>query len=79
MREGDDVGLFPKGKERKSSYEKICHEVDQIHQEWEYAKRQLDDVTDPDLVDSAIYHLKAVEKRYIFLIKELKAYKSQAM
>jgi hypothetical protein len=32
----------------------------------------LDSVTDPDLVDHAIYSMEAAEKKYIYLLKQAK-------
>ncbi|SMO59507.1 Protein of unknown function [Melghirimyces algeriensis] len=67
--------LLISGESRKSGYEEICDEVNRIHQEWGRVRKRLDDTTDPDLVDSVIYELKSLEKRYGFLIKKLKEYK----
>jgi hypothetical protein len=35
-------------------------------------------VDDPDLIDSAIYNLKAEEKRYDYILKQIKQYQKQA-
>ncbi|MFC4076484.1 DUF2508 family protein [Salinithrix halophila] len=64
-----------KGKE-KSDYEQLCEEVRKTEYEMEHVREQLNHATDPDLVDSVIYHLKSLEKRYLFLRKELKQMKA---
>ena len=38
-------------------------------EEWQDAKRYFDEVTDPRLIDHAIYRIEAAEKKYIYLIK----------
>ncbi|HAA89730.1 MAG TPA: DUF2508 domain-containing protein [Peptococcaceae bacterium] len=44
----------------------------EAHQEWLAAKRFFDFAEDPDLVDYAIYSLKAAEKKYIYLWKRMR-------
>lgn len=68
-----------RGKDQKSRYDEIRDEVEETRQEWRRIKEQLDDLTDPDLVDSAIYQLKSLEKRCMFLMKELKAVRSKVV
>ena len=38
-------------------------------QEWKYAKLYFDCVTDPDLIDHAIFYIGATEKKYMYLLK----------
>lgn len=40
--------------------------------EWENAKNIFENVSDPDLVDYAIYNVDAKEKRYMYLLKQIK-------
>lgn len=40
--------------------------------EWEDAKNIFENVSDPDLVDYAIYNVDAKEKRYMYLLKQIK-------
>lgn len=42
--------------------------VEQAKREWLCASSFFDQVTDPDLVDFAIYQVKATEKRYMYLL-----------
>lgn len=44
--------------------------VTQAKQEWQDAKKRFNEVSDPDLVDYAIYALEAAERRYIYLLKK---------
>ncbi|NLN16977.1 MAG: YaaL family protein [Firmicutes bacterium] len=43
--------------------------VREAHQEWVGARNYFDNVTDPALVDYAIYAMQAAEKRYMYLLK----------
>lgn len=47
--------------------------VRQAYEEWQSAENFFHSVTDPDLVDHAIYKLEATKARYIYLLKQAKA------
>lgn len=38
--------------------------------DWQYAKNYFDSVTDPDLIDHAIFYMGATEKKYVYLLKQ---------
>lgn len=44
--------------------------VEQARQEWQEAQTLFNQVKEDDLIDYAIYKLKAAERRYIFLLHE---------
>ncbi|MDI3534064.1 MAG: hypothetical protein PWQ82_429 [Thermosediminibacterales bacterium] len=46
--------------------------VEQARKEWFTAKSYFDNVTDPDLVDYAIYLNEAARKKYMYLLKKAK-------
>ncbi|GAW93631.1 YaaL family protein [Calderihabitans maritimus] len=46
--------------------------IERAHAEWLAAKNFFEEVTDPDLVDEAIYRLEATEKRYMHLLRQAK-------
>lgn len=46
--------------------------VEQARREWQSAKERFDQISDPDLIDHAIYDLEAAERRYIYLLKKAK-------
>jgi hypothetical protein len=37
--------------------------------EWKYARLYFNCVTDPDLIDHAVFYIGATEKKYIYLLK----------
>lgn len=49
--------------------ETLLSDVDTARREWLNAKAYFDYVTDPDLIDMAIYSIEAAEKRYMYLLK----------
>jgi hypothetical protein len=42
--------------------------IEQAKVEWACARQYFDHVTDPELVDYAIFQLKAAERRYMYLL-----------
>jgi hypothetical protein len=47
-------------------------EVERARREWIAARDYFENVTDPDLVDYAIYQAEAAEKKYMYLLKQIK-------
>ncbi|MBS3874144.1 MAG: YaaL family protein [Firmicutes bacterium] len=43
------------------------------HQEWVAARQYFDHVSDPDLIDHAVYVNQAAEKRYMYLLKQARS------
>lgn len=43
--------------------------LEEAHREWKLANLYFNTVTDPDLVDHAIFYIGATEKKYIYLLK----------
>lgn len=51
----------------------LKHEIDKTKIALEIAYSNFENVVDPDLIDSYIYEVNAVQKRYKFLLKQIKA------
>ncbi|MGE5421670.1 MAG: DUF2508 family protein [Ignavibacteriales bacterium] len=47
--------------------------VEVAKKDWQIAQMVFNEVNDPDLVDFAVYNLKAAEKKYTYLLKKLHA------
>ncbi|NLT95375.1 MAG: YaaL family protein [Clostridia bacterium] len=43
--------------------------INKAKEEWEDAKNLFNEVTDPDLIDHAIYRIESAEKKYMYLLK----------
>ncbi|HPZ22131.1 MAG TPA: DUF2508 family protein [Bacillota bacterium] len=46
--------------------------VNQAREQWRLAREHFEYVKDPELVDAAINNLQAAEKRYNYLLKQLR-------
>lgn len=53
--------------------QELVQSVMQAYEEWQSAENFFHSVSDPDLVDHAIYKLEATKARYIYLLKQAKA------
>lgn len=56
----------------KTEEEKILENLKKAHDEWKNKEVYFQSVTDPDLVDHAIYELEASRIKYIYLLKKVK-------
>jgi len=50
----------------------ITAAIKEAKEEWLAAQRFFAEVTEPDLVDQAIYRLEAAERKYMYLWKEVR-------
>lgn len=46
--------------------------LENAKKEWEEAKNIFENVSEPDLVDYAIYSVEAAEKKYVYLLRQIK-------
>lgn len=53
-----------------SERSRLADAVEDARQQWVAAKAFFDDVTDPQLIDYAVFSIGAAEKRYMFLLEE---------
>lgn len=44
--------------------------VEQARQDWIFAQRYFNEVTDEDLIEYAAYLIKTTEKKYLYLLKQ---------
>lgn len=49
--------------------EQLADAIKEAKEEWWAAERLFAEVTDPDLVDQAIYMMEAAERKYMYLWK----------
>lgn len=63
--------LFAKKRPPKDNY--LINEINKTKVAMEAAYSNFQNVVDPDLIDSCIYELNAVQNRYKFLLKQAKA------
>lgn len=57
---------------KESSKDEAFTNIENAKKEWEDAKNIFENVSQPDLVDYAIYKVEAAEQKYIYLLKQYK-------
>ncbi|WP_018248329.1 DUF2508 family protein [Orenia marismortui] len=50
----------------------LNYQIEEAREEWQEARKYFNSVSDPDLIDHAIYLLEAAESRYSYLVKKKK-------
>lgn len=65
------MSLFGKRKNREDDL--LIKEINRTKLALETAYSNFENVVDPDLIDSCIYEMNAVQNRYKFLLKQAKA------
>ncbi|MGE5589638.1 MAG: YaaL family protein [Bacillota bacterium] len=66
----DDLGATTSQPSASPSFLEL---VEQARQDWLAAKSYFESVSDPDLVDHAIYLVEAAETKYMYLIRKARA------
>jgi len=59
-------------KEKDYSREEMLANLRLAHKEWKDKENYFESVTDPDLIDYAIYDMEASKLKYIYLLKQMK-------
>lgn len=57
----------PTEKERNHE---LVEQIDKAKKEWDTAQHQLEQMSEPELIDYAVYRLQAAERRYMYLLKK---------
>lgn len=60
-------------KKNPPKEDQLLLEINQTKQALETAYSKFENVVDPDLIDSCIYELNAIQNRYKYLLKQAKA------
>jgi len=56
----------------QSAVPSLIESVDEAKRDWLCARAYFEQVTDPGLVDYAIYQVKAAERRYMYLLGQVR-------
>lgn len=72
IRAGGWLSLSPVPEQNESGYSQD-QMLDEAHQALVQAQNLFSRVDDPDMIEYAIYTMKAAEERYDFLIRSMKA------
>lgn len=60
-------------KKKVTAIDLLKAELDMTKTELETAYSHFENVVDPDLISSSIYHINSIQERYKYLLKLLKA------
>lgn len=52
--------------------QRLSAQVDAAHREWQAAQQYFQMVSEPELVDHAIYTLEAAQRKYVYLFRRLR-------
>lgn len=63
--------------EKKQTQDDLYINLEKAKKEWDEAKNIFENVSEPDLVDFAIYNIVAAEQKYVYLLKQIKIEKKQ--
>ncbi|MDD3840239.1 MAG: YaaL family protein [Clostridia bacterium] len=75
---GDTFGPQPEGDLEEGfvsdeyDNQRFVESVKQAKEEWMAAQSYFQNVSDPDLIDYAIYSVEACRKKYVYLLKQAK-------
>jgi hypothetical protein len=57
-------------QEKQNEEQQLIQEIEKAKEEWVLAQSRLDCVTDPELIDHAIFLIEAAEKKYMYLLRK---------
>ncbi|MBO5353747.1 MAG: DUF2508 family protein [Lachnospiraceae bacterium] len=69
--------LFKKKAKKPTALDILKTEIDMTKAELETAYSHFENVVDPDLISSSIYHINSVQERYKYLMKLLKSVETE--
>lgn len=72
------VDTFKNQRETYDNKNDLYINLENAKKEWEEAKNIFENVSEPDLVDYAIYNVEAAEQKYVYLLKQIKNEKLNA-
>ncbi|HBD64464.1 MAG TPA: DUF2508 domain-containing protein [Clostridiales bacterium] len=61
-----------KSQKSQDTKNELYANLESAKKEWEEAKNIFENVSEPDLVDYAIYNVEAAEKKYVYLLRQIK-------
>ncbi|MBN4067710.1 MAG: hypothetical protein COA82_01885 [Alkaliphilus sp.] len=64
--------VFDERSENTDQSDTYADLVHKAHEEWKHAENLFHNISDPDLIDYAVYNLDAAKSRYIYLLKKVR-------
>ena len=69
---GDKLVLFKKQRTSDSELDELLHSLSRTQREIDQAYNRFNFASDPDLIDSYIYEISALQCRYNYLLRRVK-------
>ena len=60
-------------RNRQEDFDSRAEDVRKALTEWQEAKRYFENVSDPDLVEYAVYQVEAARRRYVLMLRRYAA------
>ena len=60
-------------KRKQDDFDRHAEDVRKALSEWQEAKRYFENVSDPDLVEYAVYQVEAARRRYVLMLRRYAA------
>ena len=64
---------LPRRSGRRAEVDNVDKAVEKARAEWQAARLYFENVTDPELIDHAIFSLEAAERKYMYLLRQAEA------
>lgn len=64
--------LLPRSEPELKRTESLADSVQQARREWLSARAFFESVSEPELVDQAIYMVEAAERKYMYLLRKIR-------
>lgn len=69
---GRNKGVQRRHEDPSSPLNDLQTQIEAAHREWQAAQQHFQMVHEPELVDHAIYQIEAAQRRYMYLLRQLR-------
>lgn len=70
------IRIFKQEEQKDENYRRLLDNLTETKHNLDLAYQNFENATDPELIDSYIYELNAIQMRYRFLLSRVKSYET---
>ncbi len=70
------IKIFKQEEQKDENYRRLLDNLEETKHSLDLAYQNFENATDPELIDSYIYELNAIQMRYRFLLSRVKSYET---
>lgn len=70
------IKIFKQEEQKDENYRRLLDNLTETKHNLDLAYQNFENATDPELIDSYIYELNAIQMRYRFLLSRVKSYET---